>query len=412
MGCNQHRGIKGFVSSLAQIVRERKIDSCVYRFGCKAQPSEELYMEKHEHVFERFIDFENLYGGYLLARKNKRYKNDVLEYTANLEENLINAQNHLIWKTYSVDGLREFIEYYPKKRIITVMPFKNRVVNCAAHNVLWPIYTKSFYEHSYGSIEGRGSIKAAKQLQYWMQLIRHSGEKWWLLKLDVKKFFFRVPYEVQLEYLGKPLNDPDMMWFLEKAIRCDGRAFGLPLDASDVTDCERISGIGMQVGSLISQMTGNVVLTPLDHYIKRELRVPYYIRNMDDMIALVPSKEQAHEVHGRVEDFLYERLGLNLNSKTAVMPYDEGVEFVGRRIWPHKLQLRKSTSLHMKQHLRYVMDHYSTGEISLDYALDVITSYLGLMKHCDCDALRNKVLDDFVLVRHYAEENSISRPDI
>ena len=58
------------------------------------------------------------------------------------------------------------------------------------------------------------------------------------------------------------------------------------------------------------------------------------------------------------------------------------------------------------------MDHYSTGEISLDYALDVITSYLGLMKHCDCDALRNKVLDDFVLVRHYAEENSISRPDI
>ena len=53
-------------------------------------------MEKHEHVFERFIDFENLYGGYLLARKNKRYKNDVLEYTANLEENLINAQNHLI----------------------------------------------------------------------------------------------------------------------------------------------------------------------------------------------------------------------------------------------------------------------------------------------------------------------------
>ena len=363
-------------------------------------------MEKHEHVFERFIDFENLYGGYLLARKNKRYKNDVLEYTANLEENLINAQNHLIWKTYTVDGLREFIEYYPKKRIITVMPFKNRVVNCAAYNVLWPIYTKSFYEPSYGSIQGRGSIKAAKQLQYWMQLVRHSGEHWWLLKLDIKKFFFRVPYEVQLEYLGKPLNDPDMMWFLDRAIRCDGRAFGLPLDASDVTDCERISGIGMQVGSLISQMTGNVVLTPVDHFIKRELRVPYYIRNMDDMIVLVPSKEQAHEVRGRVEDFLLERLGLNLNSKTAIMPYDSGVEFVGRRVWPHKLQLRKSTSLHMKQHLRYVMEHYSTGEITLDYALDVITSYLGLMKHCDCDALRTKVLNDFVLVRHYAEEQN------
>ena len=89
-------------------------------------------MEKHEHVFERFIDFENLYGGYLLARKNKRYQDEVMSYTANLEENLINAQNHLIWKSYEVGPMREFIEWFPKKRIITVMPFANRVVNCAA----------------------------------------------------------------------------------------------------------------------------------------------------------------------------------------------------------------------------------------------------------------------------------------
>ena len=53
-----------------------------------------------------------------------------------------------------------------------------------------------------------------------------------------------------------------MMWFLETAIRGDGRAFGLPVDATDVSACERVPGVGMQVGSLISQMTANVVLTP------------------------------------------------------------------------------------------------------------------------------------------------------
>jgi len=369
-------------------------------------------MEKHRHVFERFIDFENLYGGYILARKHKRYKNEVLNYTANLEENLIDSQNHLIWKSYEVGRMTEFVEYYPKKRIISVIPFENRVVNCAAYNVLWPIYQKSFYEHSYGSIQGMGPIKAAQQLQYWLRLVRNKKEDWYICKLDIAKFFFRVPYDVQLHSLGKPLDDPDMMWFLEKAIRCDGRAFGLPVDATDVTECERILGIGMQVGSLISQMTANVVMSPADHYIKRELRAPYYIRYMDDMIFLAPSKDQIHEILERFEEYLYSELGLQLNRKTAIMPYDAGVEFVGKRIWPDKIQLRKSTSLHMKQHLRYVMDHYSTGEISLDYALSVITSYLGHMKHCDCDALRNKVLNDFVLVRHYAEENSISRPDI
>lgn len=359
-------------------------------------------MDRHEHVFERFVDFENLYGGYLLARKSKRYKDEVLSYTANLEENLITAQNQLIWKTYRIDRMHEFIEYFPKKRIITVMPFANRVVNCAAYNVIFPIYQRSFYEHSYGSIPGKGSLKAAQQLQYWLKLVSNKPEKWYLCKMDIAKFFFRVPFDVQMECLGRPLNDAQMMWFLEQAIKCDGRAFGLPVDASDVTECERISGIGMQVGSLISQLTANVVMTPADHYIKRVLRVPYYIRYMDDMIFLAPSKEKAQDILGLFSEYLCDNFGLQLNSKTAIMPYDEGVEFVGKRIYPDRIQIRKSTSLQMKRHLKYIMEHYSTGEIPLDYALATIRSYLGLMKHCDCDALRRKVLQDWVLVRHYA----------
>lgn len=361
-------------------------------------------MEKHEHVFERFVDFENLYGGYILARRNKRYQDEVLSYTANLEENLINAQNHLIWKTYEIDRMHEFIEYFPKKRIITVLPFKCRVVNCAAYNVLFPIYRRSFYEHSYGSVPGKGPIKAADQLQYWLRLVRNSPQKWYLCKMDITKFFFRIPVEVQLERLGMPLNDPDMMWFLEKAITGDGRAFGLPSEASDVTECERVMGVGMQVGSLISQMTANLVLSPADHYIKRVLKAPYYLRYMDDMIFLAPSKQQAQDILGKFEQFLWNELGLELNNKTAIMPYDVGVEFVGKRIWPDRIAMRKSTSLRMKRHLKYVMEHYSSGDITLEYSLAVIRSYLGLMQHCDCKALRDKVLKDFALVRHYAEE--------
>ena len=61
-------------------------------------------------------------------------------------------------------------------------------------------------------------------------------------------------------------------------------------------------------------------MTSADHFIKRELRVPYYIRYMDDMIFLVPSKEQAHEVLGRFQMFLEDRLGLVLNQKTCIVP--------------------------------------------------------------------------------------------
>ena len=366
-------------------------------------------MEKHTHVFERFATFDNLYDGYLLARRNKRYKEGVLNYSANLEERIIEDVNRLQWKTYAPGRLHPFYEYFPKLRLIHSLPFADRVVNCAAYNVLWPIYERSMYEHSYGSIPGRGGIKAAQQLQYWMRLAQNSPQQWYIGKMDIAKFFFRVPVEVQLRELSRPLADPDMMWFLETAIRCDGRPFGLPLDCTDITTAERVSGIGMQVGSLISQMTANVVLTPLDHFIKRVLHVPYYPRYMDDMIVLCSSKAETWDVIGEVGAYLEENLGLNLNNKTAVVPVGQRIEFVGRMVSPEKIELRRSTTLQMKQHLAYVMKHYSTGELSLEYCESVITSYLGLMKHCDCDALREKVLDDFVLVRRHfgVEENYI-----
>lgn len=357
-------------------------------------------MQKHRDVFSKFTDFETHYNGYLLARREKRYKEEVLQYSANLEENLINGIEHLKHKSYRIMQMREFYEYFPKKRIILALPFKDRVINCAAYLTLWPIYSKGFYEHSYGSVPGMGTLRAVNQLQYWMQLVRNQpGNKWWVAKADVAKFFFRVPVDVQLRELGRPLDDPDMMWFLETAIRGDGRAFGLPLDAGDVAEAERLPGVGMQVGSLISQMTANVVLTPLDHFMKRVARVPYYIRYMDDMLFLCPSRQQAWEALGLMDDFLRVRLGLQLNNKTAVMPYDDGPEFVGRRVWPDRIRMRNATSLRMKRHLRYVQEHYASGELDQDYCLQVIVSYLGLMKHCDNDALRRKVLEDFALVR-------------
>lgn len=356
-------------------------------------------MEKHKNLFKKFIEFENMYDGYLLARRNKRYKTEVLIYSANLEENLIDSINRLQWKTYAITSLHEFYEYFPKKRIIMALPFADRVINCAARNVLWPIYTKSFYEHSYGSIENRGPIRAAQQIQYWMRLVQNKPDKWYIGKADIAKFFYRIPIEVQLRELGRPIDDPDMMWFLETAIRADGRPMGLPLDVTDVFEAERISGIGMQTGSLISQMTGNVVLTPVDHFIKRELKIPYYIRYMDDMILMAPSKNQIWDALYELDNYLQNNFALQLNNKTAIMPYDDGVEFVGKRIWPHKIELRKKTSLQMKRHLNFVKEKYAIGEVPFEYANSVIMSYLGLMKYCNNDALRRKVLEDYVLMR-------------
>ena len=358
-------------------------------------------MEKHSGVFERFIQFENQIDGYKLAARCKRYRPEVLDYSYNLEDFIIDGINSLIWKDFHIDRVHEFMEYYPKKRIITAWPFKYRVINCAAYNVLWPIYSKSFYEHSYGSIPGKGQVKACLQLQQWIRKAAASEtDRWYIGKADIAKFFFRIPHEIQLRELGRPLNDPDMMWFLQQCIKGDGRPTGLPLDISDVTDAERIFGIGMPVGSLISQMTANVVMTPVDHYMKRVVRIPVYARYMDDMYLQGESKSQVWDALGSLDDFLQENMGLQLNKKTAVLPYDSGVEFVGRIIRPDRIDVRKSTSLQIKKHLNYVREAYGRGEVPLEYALSVITSYMGLLKHTSSEALKKRLRKDFVLIHH------------
>lgn len=356
-------------------------------------------MEKHRHVFERFATFDSMYNGYICARRDKRYKDVVLRYSANLEENIINSVNHLLWKDYQVGPISEFMEYYPKKRIICALSFPDRVVNCTAYNVLWPIYAPSMYEHSYGCMPGKGPLKATHKVQDWMRMAQRKPGEWFIGKADILKFYFRLLVDAQLEALGRSLDDPDMMRFLEKAILADGRPFGLPEFCEDVTTAERISGRGMQVGSVISQLTANVVLTPLDNYVKRELHAPYYCRYMDDMIVVAPSKSQIWDIFGAMDDYLMEHLGLQLNNRTSVVPIGNPVEFVGRKITPEKIELRRSTTLQMKRHLAFIKDGYASGKLPLEYCLSSITSYLGLMKDCNCDALRQKVLDDFVLIR-------------
>lgn len=51
-------------------------------------------------------------------------------------------------------------------------------------------------------------------------------------------------------------------------------------------------GRGIPIGNLTSQYFANYYLSSLDHYIKETLRVPVYVRYMDDMLLFARSKEE------------------------------------------------------------------------------------------------------------------------
>lgn len=64
-------------------------------------------MKTIKHIKEKVTDFDNLRSAYFNARKNKRFRNEVLEFSANLEDNLHELQRTLRDQTYTPGATRK-----------------------------------------------------------------------------------------------------------------------------------------------------------------------------------------------------------------------------------------------------------------------------------------------------------------
>lgn len=361
---------------------------------------------KIKNVFDLIFSMENLYGALEDASGGRRYNRDVMYFNFHAWELLDEIRKSVYDGTYKIEKYYIFYVYEPKKRMIMSIKFRHRVVQWAIYRVVNPMLVKGYIGDSYGCIPEKGSLKAVQRLRYWLiQVSRQENSRWFYLKLDISKYFYRISHRVLKKILAKKIKDKRLLKLLYSVIDCEHTPFGLPEGCSpgDVPLEDRLFDVGMPIGNLLSQIFANVYLDVLDQFCKRVLRIHFYIRYMDDVIILCDSKEKLRVWKDRISEFLETELELQLNSKTCIRPISQGIEFVGYRVWPDKLVLRKSTTLHMKRVLKARREAYRVKEITLRQATDTLNCYLGMLKHCDSDALRESILDNFVLT--HADKN-------
>jgi retron-type reverse transcriptase len=351
-------------------------------------------MKRISNLYSKIYDFENLYEAYLEARKGKRYRHDVMRFTANLEENLIQIQNELIYKTYKVGRYNEFFVYDPKKRLIMSLPFKDRVVQWAIYRQLNPLLDKRYISTSYGCRNGGGSHRAVAKLK---QYIRAQPGTAYILKMDISKYFYRINHDVLMGILGRIIKDEDLLWLLETIIRSDHN-FGIEVDDWNYTG-ERLSNVGMPIGNLSSQMFANLYLNGADHFAKEVLGCRHYIRYMDDVVIVDTDKQRLWEVLHAMDDYFTNKLDLKLNNKTSIRTETQGVDFCGYRVWRTHIRLRKKSAIKMKHRIKHLRKEFARGEIKADRFRNSLMSYLGMMQHCDSHALKAKLFENMVLTK-------------
>lgn len=354
--------------------------------------------KKIKNIYPQIYNFENLYLAYKEARKSKKFTNQVLKFSLQLESNLIQIQNELIHKTYTPGEYHQFYVYEPKQRLIMALPFKDRVVQWAVYRQINPIFDSIFYEYSCACRKEKGTHYATDQLQYWLQKLDRQPGKTYYLKADIAKYFYRINHRRLIQIIGRKIGCKDTLDLFWKIIKKDDGEFGIQL-GDHFFEKEKIKGIGIPIGNLTSQLFANIYLDWLDKYIKHTLRVKYYIRYMDDFVILGKSKKELHRIREEIEIFLDDYLGLELNNKTAVRPITLGIDFMGYVTWPTHRRLRKSTKKKMRRRLKYLEEKYKDDEVTIKDINATIQSYHGILKHCDSHNLKEKIFGDLVFQR-------------
>nr|DAF90176.1 MAG TPA: hypothetical protein [Myoviridae sp. ct3Oc10] len=357
------------------------------------------------NVYYEITSFHTLMVADTHVSKGKRENTERLRFYDNREGNLEEISTLLRAGKVPKVEYHSFYVYVPKVRKVIFIDYWSKVVQRAIYDVLNPKICRTFIEHTYACVKGRGQLAAMEQLYTWMRETRTSGTEWYYYKFDVTKFFYRIDHEILMDICRKKIDDPRTVDLLGYYINNDAVPFGMPLDANQLTITEEqmLYDLGIPIGGGLSHMLGNMYLDPLDQFCKRVLGIKRYIRYMDDIIILDNDKERLKEYGRRMTQFLEERLHLNFNNKTALRPVRVGCEFVGFVIYNDHVILRKSTTLRMKRTLRKTRQDYHDNLITFKEANATMQSYLAMLSHVDCKKFKEKLLDEFVLT--HADDN-------
>ena len=336
-----------------------------------------------KNLWGRVLEWDNLVLAAREASKNKRFHYDVLKFNLRLEENLLRLRELLASGRWMPGRYRELWVYEPKPRLVHAPEFSDRVVHHALVQVIGPWFERRFYAHSYACRVGKGTHAASAGLQ---AMLRSAAARWdrtFVLQADISKYFYSISHDILLDVIARTIGDRDVLRLIRTL----------------VTRCSCIEGgRGLPLGALTSQLWANAYLDILDHRLKDELGVQFYIRYMDDFLVLHHSKAFLWELLAEIRDFLAMRLRLALNPKTRVYPASHGVDFAGYRHWPGHCLPRKRNVHRAARKFRGLSRVYARGGVSLDTVRSCMASFVGYMKHCKGWRSAGGALSNLVLV--------------
>lgn len=308
-------------------------------------------------TLQDIASLENLCAAWEEFIKGKRSKEDVQAFAEALADEIMSLHEALMDGSYLHGPYVHFRISDPKPRDIHKATVRDRLLHHAIHRQLYPFYDRIFIADSFSCQKDKGVHRALNRFRAMARKAsRNHTRTCWALKCDIRKFFASIDHETLIGLLSERIKD---------------RAF-LSLLSRIIDSFETSPGKGLPLGNLTSQLFSNIYLNELDQFVKRFLRVNYYVRYADDFVFLSFDNMRLAALLPLIRLFLHDRLKLELHpDKVFLRTVASGVDFLGWAHFPHHRVPRGTTTRRIVSRIRQ-----NPEELALQ-------SYLGLLSHGD-----------------------------
>ena len=282
--------------------------------------------------YDDILDIDKIFETYYRIKINSKHKQKCINFDLNKGNNIIDIYKTLESRNYHHGLYNIFIIRIPKERVILSEGLKDKVVNHLVSNyLLKPLIIPKLINSNIATRENMGTSYGIKLLKKYFNKLKFYNKEIYILKCDIKKYFFNIDHNILISKLCKIIKDKDILNIVNTLIESTNRSY--------INDCIKSMGLdlpiyknkkGLPIGNMSSQLLAIFYLNDLDHYIKEKLKIKYYLRYMDDFILIHNDKTYLNYCLKEI-DKLLKGLKLSLNNKTEIINFKHGFNFLGYR---------------------------------------------------------------------------------
>ena len=311
-------------------------------------------LKRKQRNYNQILKYEYLLNEFKKIKRNCRNRKMVYLFEMNLNQNLLIILKELYQKKYKFSNYRVFIINNPKYRIIMSENMSDKLVNhLVSSQILLPILEPVLIDTNVATRIGKGSGYAFDVLVKYINSLCLLKQEIYILKIDIKKYFYSINHEILLSKIKEYIKDPKILMIVKEIINTTNESYlNNEIDRLKKIEINKVKRMqisqkeknikikqienlpkyqykkGLPIGNMTSQILAVFYLNGLDHYIKEELKCKYYIRYMDDLVILDYDYNKL-KIYFKLITEKINDLDLEINNKSNISKLSNGFTFLG-----------------------------------------------------------------------------------